>query len=389
VAQGLAQRLQRCLLLAVIILAELLAGWVRPGETVINPRTKETFVVERRIGEGGFAKLFSARRVSGPGKLGELVALKVFTASMSFDGAGGEARTLQTIRSYRAVQEEFDTNSSPYILHSDEPFAATKESTLGAETVIVQPLQLAVADLTKTALLELSWPSGRLSLDQLDAGFTEMERFIRDASRARADLARAGMIHGDLKPKNFLAIDMGNGAIRYVIGDIDTLHPAGVPETFGTPGFACPELLESAVGPRTSMVDAYSVSATLFALLWDSAPLTYYVERSNGLSDLRALHGENLEREILRSPELYADFLKFVERMLDTYAKNEMHAATRARFEQVRAIIVAGLQYRPEDRLEALAKVQGIDHDLIELDRHQLAAPVDACRVARFVMAGS
>lgn len=89
----------------------------------------------------------------------------------------------------------------------------------------------------------------------------EVGRLLRSAADALVALHLAGLVHGDIKPANFLVAPSGQA----VLADLDDASQFGATPQRVTPGFCPPEQVIGA--PLAFENDVYSFTATVLSLL--------------------------------------------------------------------------------------------------------------------------
>lgn len=100
----------------------------------------------------------------------------------------------------------------------------------------------------------------------------EAMRLLIQAGHALEAIHRAGIIHRDVKPANFMV--MKDGRLKLMDFGIARGHEAGLTATaafLGTPGYAAPESLAGSSG-ATEAVDRWALSVTAFEMLTGHLP---------------------------------------------------------------------------------------------------------------------
>ena len=199
------------------------------------------YAVERRIGRGGTAEVFSARRA----KDGRRVALKILQPKVARDSAGGkrflaEAKLLQEL-------------DHPGIVRGHRAFR-----------------------FAGTLVMEMEYIEGHTLQELLDMGkeFSESETigFILQTARALEELNEKGIVHRDLKPDN-LMLDSSEKIRLIDLGFAGTgmEGSAGEGATLGTVAYLAPEQAEGKAS-LDGRADIYSLGVTLYRLALGELP---------------------------------------------------------------------------------------------------------------------
>ncbi len=215
----------------------------------------DRFEIEAELGAGGMGRVFAAfdRVLEAP------VALKVL----------GELSTNSSVllkREFRAASELVHPN----LVRLHGLFVD------GADWFFTMEL---VQGRTLPAFMK---SSGKPPVDVIRGAFGQL------ASGLNA-LHRAGTLHGDLKPSNFLITDHDS---RVVLLDFGLARPIGlarVQEFAGTPGYMAPE--QGMDAPLTTAADWYAFGAVLYEALTGALPFRSPSERrlAGAPADLREL----------------------------------------------------------------------------------------------------
>jgi serine/threonine protein kinase len=219
--------------------AETLVGAQRTRR-LVPVGTPPGFEVQGRLGTGGFATVYAARRLSD----GQLLALKILHTKPN-------PRLLSRFRREVEACASFD---HPHVVRVIE-YGIDREPPYVAMELV----------------------KGASAQDLLLAGPLERGRALRIAlgvAKALSALAQAQLVHRDVKPANVLVTgDVAKladfGLVKDLQGRVTTLTKTGT--GMGTLAYVAPEQLSDAKHVDTS-VDVYGLGASLFALLTGRPP---------------------------------------------------------------------------------------------------------------------
>mgnify|MGYP001627265008 CR=1 FL=1 len=152
-------------------------------------------------------------------------------------------------------------------------------------------------------------PGGDLAA-RLRRGVTPPEALalLRQAAAALAVLHRAGLVHRDVKPSNFLL--RADGSL--VLADFGLVVPAGTPPAAragsltGTPRYVAPEQLQGA--PASPAADVYALGVLLHEMLAGQPPFAG--------ETLMEILSQHLVATPARLPAAHAQLQPLVDRML-------------------------------------------------------------------------
>jgi len=199
------------------------------------------YLVERRVGVGGTAEVFAARRKQG----NQRVALKVLLPSLARDPAA--------VRRFLEEAKLLQRLDHPAIVRGHRVFK-----------------------FVGTYVLEMDFVPGKTLLEyQEDGGSFDEDgalSVVLQVARALEAMREAGVVHRDLKPGN-LMIDR-HGTIKLIdLGFAGTGMSGRASEdtTLGTPAYLAPE---QAMGDSEldARADIYSLGATLYHLVVGALP---------------------------------------------------------------------------------------------------------------------
>lgn len=200
----------------------------------VGTRLIDRFTIERKLGQGGMGRVFAA-----------------------FDEVRNTRVALKTLLrptrgSLAQFEHEFRIASTlfhPNLIRLYEFFADGQNGFFTMELV-----------------------EGEALPELLQRGVDEesMARIFRELARAIAALHRAGILHGDLKPSNFLITRSSERVVLLDFGLARTKREGTVELRGGTPLYMSPEQL--AGGELTEASDWYSFGVVLFEALTGSLP---------------------------------------------------------------------------------------------------------------------
>jgi serine/threonine protein kinase len=333
----------------VVALVPWLGAW-KVGSVIVT-KDGARWRIESVLGEGGFGKVVKAVSVRSDGKDGERAAFKFFTR---------QSDAHDTIDYYEDLFRTFNPNDNEFVLHLDIPGEVEVETDGVSKSFVVMKTELAAADLWSAKELLPKSPA-TLSRSELSRRLQAITSILEMGSRGVASVMAAGLVHGDLKEGNFLITgnldQLLTGKARVIVSDLDALARIGGVQPH-TSSYAGPEYFNRSVGPITGAFDVYSFSATLYSLLIGAAPVTHlYVTKNSGTLDWDEVVA--MSERLAESQATYAELEAFVASRLDAYIKSASpNRADADKLERLKAFILAGLKYRPEDRIAALRKVE-------------------------------
>ena len=214
-------------------------------EDTIVPFQNSRYKIIDRLGQGGIGQTFKVVELDAHSdeRFGAYVA-KVVRHQEDGDAA---------LRAYRKVRAH-TTHPNLSVIHEIAPEWRPNGFVALMRWVEGMPLQ----DLR-----------GVLSLHAEDLGEPSADslalRWLTDLCAALGELHRAGLVHGDISPRNIIV-----QAGTVVLTDYDKVTEAGGPSRGGTPGYASPGVQNhSAIHPSD---DVYALAASFFHLLYDRDP---------------------------------------------------------------------------------------------------------------------
>lgn len=135
-----------------------------------------------------------------------------------------------------------------------------------------------------------------------------IERVLRSAATALADVHRQGWVHRDVKPAHFL-LRAGDAVVLCDFGSAaraGTREPRSAPSVIGTPRYAAPEQIEGAAASPAA--DVYSFGVCAFELLAGKPPF-----RGETLTELFSQH---LRAPVPRLPREAAHWQEIIDALL-------------------------------------------------------------------------
>lgn len=225
-------------------------------EDTVVPFKDSRFKILGRLGQGGVGQTFKVVEIDtrSDEKFG------TYVAKLVRDAGNGEA----AIRAYRQVRA-YTTHPNLSTIHEIAPEWAADRFVALMKWVEGMPL----SDL-----------AGVLPLYAEDLGETDPQdlarRWLLDLCAALNELHRAGLVHGDVSPRN-LIVQGG----QVVLTDYDTVTSIGTTPRGGTIPFASPSVqARTGVQPAD---DLYALAASLFQVFADREPFLYGAERRKDL----------------------------------------------------------------------------------------------------------
>lgn len=283
-------------------------GELSAGDVIANK-----YVVDARIGEGGFAHVY---RVHHENLSAMEFALKVLRVEHASD--------VEVRRRFRREAEAVVALKSRHVVRVlDVGELADGRPFLVMELMAGRPLDAVLRDMTV-----LPWEL--------------VAEIAIGVLRALDEAHRVGIIHRDLKPENiFLEYDEDGLPVAKVVDFGIAKGLAGTASGFSsgtqtivgqvvcTPAYAAPELLEGNVGPE---VDLYALGHTMAALLDGSAPY-------DGASSAMAIAARHLHPEpVVLGPNASASPLAGVIRRACEKPLTARYASAAQMVTEVRAL---------------------------------------------------
>jgi serine/threonine protein kinase len=205
------------------------------------------YLIVERVGKGGMANVYLARRVLGDG----LVAVKALRRDLAVDPTQRD----RFLREGRALNR------------------------------IRHPNIVAIEDVGETedglVYLVMEYLKGRSLHDVLEHAPLSARRIVAIAEQVTAALASAhsvGVVHRDLKPENVLVFQEGNQervkVLDFGIAKIsDAPAITGSQQLFGTPGYIAPEYIQN--GWLDGRADLYSLGVVMYEMATGVLPFDY------------------------------------------------------------------------------------------------------------------
>jgi serine/threonine protein kinase len=324
---------------------------------VLEGRQIGPYLVGKRLGEGGMARVYRALDTQN----GRDVAFKVLKAPYHAD-ENIRARFEREARSMARIHHD----------HVVRIFGLTDETDVRAIVMELLP-----GGSLRDRLRAIS--ARKLGMD-----IPEAVTLIAQAARGIGAAHRMGMVHRDVKPSNLLFDQQGRikvadfGAIR-VLEETTWLTSAG--QQIGTPAYMSPE--QCAGKPVTPASDVYSLTVTLFELIvgWlpfsaeDSSPFAIMLKHiSEPPSDPRNWRGD--------IPEWLAAII------LNNLQKNPSDRHPRG--DELADALLAGAAAATPAASEPEVRLSEVQVDLAAISRQLRQLPLRAivcwaCRCARRV----
>lgn len=210
-----------------------------PAPTV----TYRDLVLHELVGEGGFGKVYRSTWMP----TGTTVAVKYLKKRFWKDWRATDA-FLHEVTAVRAL-------SHPNIIRHH----GWGRSPRGAVFIVMEWILGTNAEIWARTL-----PSTEFVPRILECGVA--------VASAIACACEAGIIHGDLTPRNVLRANDG----RFILTDFGFAHwfqSSGRPQLGGTAGFLAPEQISDAFGPLSPRTDVYGFGGLLYALCTGSPPM--------------------------------------------------------------------------------------------------------------------
>lgn len=178
------------------------------------------------------------------------------------DALGAEVLSQSEIASvFRVVGPDMGSLVVKIVTPDQLPHATAVYQRIGLQSGVI-PLQHSGQDGQLGYLVHPYYPqtlADRIEAGPIPAG--EVGRLLRAAADAVVALHLAGLVHGDIKPANFLLAPSGLA----VLADLDGTEDFGTAPQRVTPGFCPPEQLLGA--PLAFENDVYSFTATVLSML--------------------------------------------------------------------------------------------------------------------------
>lgn len=270
---------QRCSLAELL---QSLSSFDDPSDPVVKPQTTTTsarywsegdlvsfnnrqFRVASRIGSGSFGSTFKVIEVHDDQDV------SIYAGKVMYEADSGE----RALNAYRRA-----------CTHTDKPHLATV-------------FQLANEWEDDRFIALLQWVEGQTLHDWIGLAELYAEelhetpvavvgRWITSCCEGLSSLHRAGLVHGDVSPKNIIE---HAGDVSLV--DFDLLLPHGEPSWSAGTVLYTPA--EQAVGnPVSCSHDVYALAATMFHVLFEREPFWYGGEKHRE----KGLNWENLDRDL-------------------------------------------------------------------------------------------
>ncbi len=242
---------------------------VLPGALVPGEELRGRFVVVERIGYGAMGSVYAAE----DRERRQLVGLKVLDAS-------GSEEVADLKREFRAAVDIVHPN----LVRLHELFC----------------------DGVGPRFFTMDLVRGRTLPELQQEGLPERElvAVFRQLAQALSALHASDVLHGDLKPQNFLVTSVGRRVVLFDFGFAQLVRGAGSPASLGaTPHYMAPEQLGGGVSSKAS--DWYSFGAMLFEVLTGRLPLSPSAGRRMRERDepLHRLCGDLLRLEASERPD--------------------------------------------------------------------------------------
>ncbi|MES1174867.1 MAG: serine/threonine-protein kinase [Myxococcales bacterium] len=225
-----------------------------------------SFRLEKKLGEGGTAAAYLARRTTPAGE--SEAVIKIILPQIAADS---DERALTIIKKEAValgrlnervpptpfVVRLLDTGSVPFRSHGrllQLPFIALEYVHGGAEGTTVEER------------VDYSLKATGFSFDPQRAA-----RLIQSLAKGLDEIHAVGVVHRDLSPGNVLCCGSGESEL-FKISDFGIARPAGLSVTFGnvlvgTPGYLAPEQIVSQGDSISAATDIFSFAAIIYFVL--------------------------------------------------------------------------------------------------------------------------
>lgn len=347
------------------ILVVSLVLWIAPafaGDVTFETADGTVYVVKgKSLGTGANGDVYRVEKIPKQGPR-ETLAVKVyFSAETAKEAAQRDAPLMQAIADGRA----------PHLIPLSAPLVATRKETQvddgavdffgrgggGTRTVTIRTMPLAEgatdSPAFKAHFAALRDPKAKPT--QVLEALRAANAFAAQTSSALGEVFAAGMVHGDVKPQNFLFYSTRTPpGFRTVLIDYDFAQPRGAAEAnkaAGSPPYTAPEVLGSEKGPEHTNParDAYAWACSQYELLFGEPPV------------LDMLTGRGREhQEIVVMGAIVSNQKAILERVNKRFKEMEdalpNDPEVRAEFKRLRDPILAGLNPDPVKRMAELQK---------------------------------
>jgi serine/threonine-protein kinase len=258
----------------------------RPLGACSFPIRLGTWELVRRIGGGELTDVYLARAADSPRERPPCYALKVLRDEWQDDPRGQATLAREVLVARQVVDAHLvpilaaSLDEPPYYLAMPYLEGQSLAAQLGCETLLELPVIFWIA---------------------------------RQTAEGTLALARAGWMHGDVKPANIVVsswghatlVDLGfaaRGELRASLADRPLL---------GTLNYIAPELLSSSTG-GDSQSDVYSLGVVLFEMLTGRLPFD-----ADDVAELASLHRQALPSDVRRLvPHIPIRAARLVQQML-------------------------------------------------------------------------
>ena len=228
-----------------------------------------SYLVEARLGEGGTALAYLARRRAPDGEA--LVVLKIILPQLVAD-SDDQALTIIKKEAVALGRLNERTPPTPNVVRLIDTGSVPFQWT--TRTIELPWLALEYVH----GGVEGSSLEKRVNYSVRHTGFAfdpnRVARAVESLASGLTEIHAAGIVHRDMHPGNVLCCGAGETEL-YKISDFGIARPAGLTATFGnamvgTPGYAAPEQFISklGLGPHT---DVFSLACAIFFMLTGEA----------------------------------------------------------------------------------------------------------------------